>query len=399
MNIIEKRKQIKKNNIIKVIRDHEDVSRYVLKKKTKYSMTTILNSVVALIEEGLVTEEESTQKSVGRTPVYLKLNPEGRFFIGVEFNAERVKVSIVNFAVVVVYTKAYKLPNRATVEEVFIILKKAIQEALNQIEEKDKVVGIGIGVPGYVDRQNGIALQYSYFKDWNNVAIKSIIEKEFGLDVFVDNNINALAHHYLYEHREKNNFVIVSMQYGVRLGIVLNGEIFVGNSGNAGEIGHTKVLNGQRQCSCGKIGCLDSEISYLAIEQKIKEYMREGKLQGIAAAIMKNEGKFTMEMLGTAIAEGDECAKLILKDMTGHLGRKLSTVISVIDIEDIIALNVCDLDNDNFANQVYDTIKDNSLETLVESVSVECEIVDPYAAAKGAAIMILEEEYGFIKEI
>ena len=77
MSIVERRKQIKKNNIIKVIRENDEVSRYVLKKKTKYSMTTILNSVLALIDEGLIYEEESTQKNVGRTPVYLKINNKG----------------------------------------------------------------------------------------------------------------------------------------------------------------------------------------------------------------------------------------------------------------------------------------------------------------------------------
>jgi len=398
MNVIEKRKQVKKNNIIKVIRENDEVSRYVLKKKTKYSMTTILNSVTSLIELGLITEEESTQKNVGRTPVYLNINPEGRYFVGIEFNAEKIKASVINFAVEVEYSKKYRMPKEATVDQVMYLLKIAISETLEQISDKAKIEGIGIGIPGYVDKQNGIALQYSYFKNWYNVQVKKIIQDAFDYEVFIDNNINALAYHYRYEHREKKNFVIVSMQYGVRLGIVLDGEIFIGNKGNAGEIGHTKVYGGNRHCSCGKIGCLDSEISYLGIEKKINEYIQDGKMSDIARSIEENEHKFTMEMLGESIRSGNQDSKDLLRNITSYLGNTLLTVISVIDIEDIIVLNVYDLENEVFAKQVYETIKENSLEILVNSISVTCEVVDSFAAAKGAAIMMLEEKYGYVSE-
>ncbi len=106
-----------------------------------------------------------------------------------------------------------------------------------------------------------------------------------------------------------------------------------------------------------------------------------------------------MEMLGTALGDKDADAQKLISNITEHLGKKLATVISVIDIEDIIALNVCDLDNENFAQQVYATIKENAVGTTFETVSVACEVVEPYAAAKGAAIMILEEKYGLIKGI
>lgn len=399
MSIIEQRKQIKKNNIIQVIRENEEVSRYVLKKKTKYSMTTILNSVTALLEEGLITEEESTQKSVGRTPVYLNVNPYGKYFIGIEFNAERIKSVIMNFAMEVDYKQVVTMPKEGGVDIILGLLNTVIEETLTHVQDKSCIVGIGLGIPGYVDKKRGIALEYSYFKNWHNVPVKSLIEEAFGYHVYIDNNINAMAYHYRSQHKEKKNFVIVSMQYGVRLGIVLDGEIFIGNNGNAGEIGHTKADGGTRLCSCGKIGCLDSEISYLAIEDKIEERVALGKLVKIKDKMTANNGQFTMAMLGDALKEKDEDAHKLLRNITEHLGKKLATVISVIDIEDIIALNVCDLDNENFAKQVYGTIKDNTVGSTFESVSVECEVVDAYAAAKGAAIMILEDKYGFTKEI
>lgn len=399
MNIIEKRKQIKKNNIIRVIREIPEVSRYVLKKETKYSMTTILNSVTALIEEGLITEEESTQKSVGRTPVYLNVNPEGKYFIGVEFNAEGLKIVIMNFAFEIIYSEHYKIPKKVNTQGILELIKNAIEIALNQIEDKERIVGIGLGIPGYVDKEKGIALEYSYFLEWKNVQIREIIEEAFGFEVFIDNNINALAYNYRTQHKEKANFVIVSMQYGVRLGIVLDGEIFIGNNGNAGEIGHTKVIGGNRECSCGNRGCLDSEISYVAIEKKVHELISEGRLTSIANRMAENNNVFRMEMLGETIRYGGKDAGDLLQNITGFLGSKLSTVISVIDIEDIIILNICDLDNKRFAEQVYNVIKVNTIGTTFETVSVACEVVDSFSAAKGAAIMIQEEKYGYIKEI
>ena len=399
MGIVEKRKQIKKNNIIKVIRENDNVSRYALQKVTKYSMTTILNGVTTLLEEGLITEEESTSKNVGRTPVYLRINPQGRYFIGVEFNAENLKVAVVNFAVELVEASTYKIPKHATVDKITSMIMEGIREVMTSVENPDTIEGIGIGIPGYVDRQEGVALEYSYFDQWHHVQLKKIMEEAFGMEVYLDNNINALAYHYRFQHREKDDFVIVSMQYGVRLGIVLGGEIFVGNNGNAGEIGHTKVIGGSRLCSCGKRGCLDSEISYLAIEEKVHEYIETGALKSVEESIARENNLFRMSMLGEAIINGDSEANELLENITGHLGRKLATVISVIDIEDIIALNVCDLDNERFAKQVAATIEENSVESISDNVNVTCEIVDTYAAAKGAAIMIMEDKYGYVKDI
>ena len=287
-----------------------------------------------------------------------------------------------------------------SVEQIITLIKTAVNKALEQVPYREKVAGIGIGVPGYVDKKNGIALEYSYFNDWNNVEIKKIIEEEFAIDVYIDNNINALTYHYKWVNPKEKDFIVVSMQYGTRLGIVLNNDIFIGSRGNAGEIGHTKVRNGNRLCSCGKIGCLDSEISYLAIQNKVDELIKTGKLdfQKIYKKGNGNKDKFMLEMLRDEIKKGNEAAIDLLKNITAHLGIKLSTVISVLNIKNIIILNVYDLDNENFAKYVYKTIKENSLETLTRDITVSCEIVDKFAAAKGAAIMVLEDMYGATKE-
>ncbi|MCG8485186.1 MAG: ROK family protein, partial [Clostridia bacterium] len=260
MNAVEKRKQIKRNNVLKVIRASDEVSRFVIKKVTKYSMTTILNIVDSLIKEDLITEEMSQDVKIGRTPIYLNINPKGQYFIGIEFNADVLKSVAIDFNVDVIYSEKFKMDKGMSVEQIITLIKTAVNKALEQVPYREKVAGIGIGVPGYVDKKNGIALEYSYFNDWNNVEIKKIIEEEFAIDVYIDNNINALTYHYKWVNPKEKDFIVVSMQYGTRLGIVLNNDIFIGSRGNAGEIGHTKVRNGNRLCSCGKIGCLDSEI-------------------------------------------------------------------------------------------------------------------------------------------
>ncbi len=400
MNAVEKRKQIKRNNVLKVIRASDEVSRFVIKKVTKYSMTTILNIVDSLIKEDLITEEMSQDVKIGRTPIYLNINPKGQYFIGIEFNADVLKSVAIDFNVDVIYSEKFKMDKGMSVEQIITLIKTAVNKALEQVPYREKVAGIGIGVPGYVDKKNGIALEYSYFNDWNNVEIKKIIEEEFAIDVYIDNNINALTYHYKWVNPKEKDFIVVSMQYGTRLGIVLNNDIFIGSRGNAGEIGHTKVRNGNRLCSCGKIGCLDSEISYLAIQNKVDELIKAGKLdfQKIYKKGNGNKDKFMLEMLRDEIKKGNEAAIDLLKNITAHLGMKLSTVISVLNIKNIIILNVYDLDNENFAKYVYETIKENSLETLTRDITVSCEIVDKFAAAKGAAIMVLEDMYGATKE-
>jgi len=398
MSIIEKRKQIKKNRILQIIRDNENVSRYDVKKITKYSMTTVLSSVNALIEEGLVFEEESSEIKIGRTPQFLKINPNGRYFIGVEFNADILNVVVTNFDAELIYKNNYKIDRNQPVTQLINRVKAGIQKAIDLVPDKEKVVGIGLGIPGYVDKVNGLALEYSYLKGFNNLPIKDLIKEDFSYDVVMDNNINALTNEYKWVNKLKKDFIIVSMQYGTRLGIVLDNKIFTGTKGNAGEIGHTRVLNGTRKCSCGKVGCLDTEISHLAIEQKIMEQIQEGRFASVKGMLERANGKFSISMFSEALENNDADAKKMLKDISVTLGGKLATVISVLNIKNIIILDVCNLDNENFPRYVYETIKDYSLETLTKNMKVEAEIIDQYAGAKGAAIMVLDKHFGKVKE-
>jgi glucokinase len=192
-----------------------------------------------------------------------------KYAIGVDFGASVIK------AVLVRGSRVVRCAERAT--EARKGKKKAIENILKIIESisssipKKDISGVGIGVPGYLDRRRSVILNLPNMPGWKNMPFKRVMQERLGKRVFLENDARcaALAEKTLGAGRGAENFVVVTIGTGIGGGLVINGELYKGSS-NAGEIGHMKISPGGLRCSCGSEGCLESLASGSAIKKKAK---------------------------------------------------------------------------------------------------------------------------------
>ncbi|OGW79415.1 MAG: hypothetical protein A3G33_03500 [Omnitrophica bacterium RIFCSPLOWO2_12_FULL_44_17] len=190
---------------------------------------------------------------------------------------------------------------------------------------KNKILGVGVAVPGHIDVQNGIVLKSPNLPGWRGLALKSILRKKLKLPVFVDNdaNVTALGESYFGEGRKFSDFLYVTVSTGIGSGIFANGRLVRGTSGVAGELGHMTVVPNGIKCNCGKRGCLEAYASGTAIENYVKKNLNhKTSVNGSAIA--------------QAAKKGDRLsirARLIAAD---YLGIGLANVINLLNPEAII---------------------------------------------------------------
>ena len=196
----------------------------------------------------------------------------------------------------------------------------------------DPVVAAGIDCAGLIDGDRGVLHTSPNLSGWDDVPLRSIFERALGRPVIVENDANAAA----YGEWAKGagagmrNFVCLTLGTGVGGGIVVNGELYRGSSGFAGEIGHTIILADGPPCTCGSRGCLEALISAKAIVARALEMLR-------AAGETRHgwDGALTVEMLSRAAEAGDAIAVAALAETGRYLGIGLANVVHVLAPEAI----------------------------------------------------------------
>ncbi len=399
--IVESRKDLKRNKIISTVRYNQMISRHEVKKRTGYSMTTVLNTINDLIDKKLLVEEDCDSVRVGRRPTWLHICPDGQYFIGVEFNADSLNCVVVDFSFQMVFSVDDKIHSTDTVDTILEKIEAVIRRALDFVgEEKSKVLGIGLGLPGYVNKEKGLSIEYAYINGWKNIPIKQIIEKKFGYKVIIENNINTMTIAYRWmEYGEKaDDFVLLSMKYGLRMGMIIGNKLYSGNNGTAGEIGHVRLVNSYRYCSCGRKGCLDTEASFKAIKTKIIERMRCGYFSDIKAMVDGDMDRFSMSMFVESALQGKPDSVDLMKETATYLGEGLAMALAAINPRQVIIASKSGMGGAFFSDMVYDVIKESVTPALIENFSVKCVKAQDNIGAVGAAMMMMEDEYQVAQE-
>jgi glucokinase len=199
--------------------------------------STIGIYVSHLVEQGFIFEGKPTERDFGRPPTILALNPQGGRFIGVDFEARNIMAVAVDFSQRPLKRLHDTIPAGEPVENILGKIEHAIETLL--ANDGQSVLAIGVGVPGVIDPNSGIARSYKHIQGWENVALVKRLEERFGLPVFLENNIRTMALAELWFGQGKGvaNFICVGVRSGVGAGIVVDGQIYHGADNRAGEIG------------------------------------------------------------------------------------------------------------------------------------------------------------------
>lgn len=204
--------------------------------------------------------------------------------------------------------------------------------------KKSDILGVGIGVPGLVDSLNGIVKVLTNIKGWKNVPLKKELENKIGVPVFVDNDVNviALGEYNFGRSRKAKNFIAITLGTGVGGGIILDGKLYRGSTGSAGEFGHIPLNEDGPKCNCGGMACLEAYVGNSYIIKDAVKKISCGRATLVKKLVSGNLNKITPEILSKAARAGDKFAKEIWNEAGRRIGIALSGVINFLDIDTVV---------------------------------------------------------------
>lgn len=313
---------------------------------------------------------------------------KNNYAVGVDLGGTFVKIGIV--------TDKGKIIDKISIDtfaeqgpkKVISQIKKGIKELLSK--NKYKISGIGIGAPGVINAKQGIVENPPNLPGWGKVKLASAIKKEFGFNVFVENDANAAAvGEFMFGAGKKlNSFVMVTLGTGVGGGIIFNGKLFRGNFGAAGEIGHTTIDHNGPKCNCGSYGCIETYVGNNYLIKRTLDYLKKNEKSLINILIENNPENLTPKIIHEAAEQGDALAIEIINE-TGHLlGASLASISNLLDIgKFIVGGGVA-----GFGERLFAVTSATAKQRVLKSLSSRIEIIPAKlkneAGIKGASALV-----------
>ena len=325
-------REINRQIVLNLIREHQPISRAELARRMGVRRAALTSLVRELIELGDIHEQGPAASARGRRPTLLGLRTSGRHVVAVDVRPGRTSVALADFSGRMVARESFATP--ATPEALVDRLEPAVAALLQaQLAEgtaEGLAHGLGLVVPGMVDRQTG-RLLYSPRLGWRDVDLRNVVAARLGMPVRVEGAPIACAMAMLWlspdETRGLRSFAYVSVSDGVGVGMVLKGEPLRGEDHSAGEFGHVTLDPAGPPCACGKRGCWEAFVSNAATVERYQARV----FSATAGARQARAGRPTALGIEEVIRRargGEEAAAAALAETGMHLGRGLAAVVS-----------------------------------------------------------------------
>lgn len=330
--------KINRSIVLNVIRDKGPLSRADVSRRTKLTRSTVSSIVSYLTKKNLVRETGLSSSGVGRRGILLELNPKAYYVVGIDLGTLNTIAAVVDLEGKIVERVEHPTNGEKNRDDVIERVKAAIHEVISASNlNLQKIAGIGLAVPGLVDSKKGMILFIPNF-GWKDTPLREILEEEFHTPIFIDNNANAMA---LSEAqfgigRGVKNFICVNIGIGIGSGVIINREIYRGETECTGEIGHTTVDYNGPKCSCGNNGCLEVMAAGPAIARRAVKAIREGRKTVITELVEDNLNQITAAVVARAANQGDRLAREIMEKTGEYLGTGIANIINLFNPQMVI---------------------------------------------------------------
>jgi glucokinase-like ROK family protein len=308
-----------------------------LSKELNISVPKITSLVNELIEDGLIKDNGKFDSTGGRRASVYGLVSDAGFFVGVDIKHYYINLGLLDFKKHLVTSKekvSFKLENTPESFDALLLIIKTFINELSPAFVKDKILGLGVNLSGRINNTTGYS--YSYFH-FNEEPLSVIIQKELGIQTFIENDSRAMAYGEFCngDSKDARNVLFVNMDYGIGLGILIDGKLYYGKSGFGGEFGHIPLFDNEILCHCGKKGCLETEASGLALIRKFKVKIQ----QGSTSSVMKKKKDLNdINLLDIILAAKNEdtlCIEL-LSEIGEKMGKGIAILINIFNPELLI---------------------------------------------------------------
>ena len=299
------------------------------------SVPSISKAVNELIDEGYVVEQGYAPSSGGRRPLMYALKQQAMYILTVAMDQLSTRIQMVDWLnnpvseTMMTELELFNNPGALTALIDHInnyIIKTGIP--------KDKIAGIGIGMPGFINAKEGI--NYTHL-DIGGQSLTQLIKLKTGVPTYIDNDSSliALAEQKFGIAKNQKDVMVINLGWGIGLGMIINGEIYRGHNGFAGELSHIPLSEDGTLCTCGKRGCLEAEASMLVVAEKAIKGIKKGYISSLQNA-NKDESKLVGDAIMEAANMGDQFAVELLSDAGYKIGKALAILIHIMNPASVV---------------------------------------------------------------
>jgi len=385
-------------DILETLRKRGPISRPDISKEMGVNVVTISNYIDDFIKRNLVYEKELDVSEGGRRPVLLDLNPQAGFVVGVGLNLANMVGLLVDLKGNIV-TKTQIARPRASVKEISECLLEIVREILRRSKEyTSNIRGIGVGIAGLVNKENGSInwpqkMDHYYTYASVDLPLRDLMQKEFDLPTLIENDATSacFGEHWLnLEQGFKNCLYMFS---GVGCGIMINGEVYRGALGYAGEISiYNYKEQDQFNCALGNTCFLKRWEMDLGIVDDVKQALARDKEKAIKFFKLTSSNIDNVDLKSVFIASRakDDIAILALDKSAKRLGIKIAYLVNLFNPQIVIIGGGLEEAGEDFLNKVSSTVRDWAFRESTDNLKIIYSQLRENAVALGAASLVMQ---------
>ncbi|MEO7316624.1 MAG: ROK family protein [Ginsengibacter sp.] len=382
--------RIYKRQIIKELCFGKNLSALEISQRIRKSLPLTTKILNELISEEFVQESGYALSTGGRRPLMYSLIADKMYAISVAMDQLITRIGIIDVqSYKIIHSEKFDLtlPHNSLAKDQLIDIIKSFISKSNISQEK--IIGIGIGMPGFVDTEKGVNHSFMPMGK-KEESLRTYLEQALDFPVCLDNDSSliALTELKLGAARDKKNSMVINFGWGVGLGLIINGELFRGNNGFAGEFSHIPLFDNNKLCSCGKSGCLETEASMLVILEKAKEALEAGRVSAIKEIPADSE-EASFNIIHAALA-GDQLAVELLSDTAYNIGRGIAILIHILNPQQVIISGRGAMAGNMLLPAIYQAVNKYCIPSLAAYTEIVVSDFSTNAELIGAAALIIE---------
>jgi predicted NBD/HSP70 family sugar kinase len=360
------------------------LSRTQLAQRLGLVPSSVTRMLPPLLEHGYLHESDAAPNGRGRPQKMLHVNPDKHIVVGIKIGPAQVSGVVTDMAANVLARLEEPIADR-TPETALSAAAALTLRLLDQAPEAaDRVLGLGVGVSGHVDSTAGVC-RYSALLDWNKVDVAGPLREATGLPVVVNNDVNTLvvAERWFGQGRNVDSFAVVTVGPGIGCGLLLDGALFSGASGLAGELGHLPLDPAGPMCSCGRRGCLEA----LAGDRAVLRHLQDA---GVPCTTITD----AMDTARSGSGSARTVARSAFAEAGTALGRGLAGMCNLLNLQKIILAGEGAVAHDLFGPAMHDALQAHAFSTAARDCDIHVDPVTHDLWARGAACLVIREAVG-----
>jgi len=379
-----------KKSIIKELYFAHHLSISDISSRIHTSMPLVMKTLNGLLEEQVIVETGYAPSTGGRRPLLYSLKPDVFYVVAVAMDQLFTRMVIMDTQRRHVRpVMEVSLPLAANPRASLMLAEKINEYIISSGVSKTELAGIGIGMPGFVDGKKGV--NYSFLSTVDE-SLTKYISGITGVPVYIENDSSlvALAESRFGAAHNKRSAMVINLNWGIGLGMILNGEIFRGHNGFAGEFSHLPLFTNNKLCSCGKSGCLETEASLLVVVTKAEEGIRNGRVTILDQTLPAKNADLACRAVIAAAERGDKFAVELLSEAGYNIGRGVAILIHLLNPETIILSGRGSSAGKIWQTPIQQALNEHCIPRLAVNASIGISTLGYDAELTGAAALVME---------